>query len=67
MSLPLRSRLGELYKRESNPKLKERLLLILITVNDEQLPSHVVKELHRSKPWASSWIDRYKIVIFPNF
>ena len=27
---------------------------------DEQLPSHVVKaSLHRSKPWASYWLDGY--------
>ena len=43
------SRLGELYRGESNPKIKERLLLILRTEDDRQLPSHVVKELHRSK------------------
>lgn len=59
MSLSSRSRLGELYRRESNPKIKERLLLILRTEDDRQLPSHVVKELHRSKPWASYWLDRY--------
>lgn len=59
MSLSLRSRLGELYRGESNPKIKERLLLILRTEDDRQLPSHVVKELHRSKPWASYWLDRY--------
>ena len=28
--------------------------------NEEQLPAHVVKaSLHRSKPWASYWLDRY--------
>lgn len=53
------SRLAELYKRESNTKVKERLLLILRVEGDEQLPAHVVKGLHRSKPWASYWLDRY--------
>ena len=29
-------------------------------MTNEQLPSHVVKKaLHRSKPWASYWLDRY--------
>jgi hypothetical protein len=29
-------------------------------VTNEQLPAHVVKaSLHRSKPWASYWFDRY--------
>jgi len=54
-----RSRLAELYKRESNTKVKERLLLILRVEGDEQLSAHVVKAIHRSKPWASYWLDRY--------
>jgi putative transposase len=54
-----RGRLAELYKREFNPKVKERLLLILRVQGDEQLPAHVVKDMHRSKPWASYWLDRY--------
>ena len=54
-----RSRLAELYKRESNTKVKERLLLILRVEGDEQLSAHVVKATHRSKPWASYWLDRY--------
>jgi len=53
------SRLTELYKRESNTKVKERLLLILRVEGDEQLPARVVKAIHRSKPWASYWLDRY--------
>ncbi|HXG05917.1 MAG TPA: helix-turn-helix domain-containing protein [Nitrososphaera sp.] len=24
------------------------------------IPAHAAKELHRSKPWASYWLDRYK-------
>ena len=59
MSISSRSRLVELYKRESNHKVKERLLLILRVEGDKQLPAHVVKDLHRSKPWASYWLDRY--------
>jgi putative transposase len=54
-----RSRLAELYKRESNTKVKERLLLIMRVKGDEQLPAHVVKAIHRSKPWASYWLDRH--------
>ena len=54
-----RNRLTELYKRESNTKVKERLLLILRVEGDEQLSAHVVKAIHRSKPWASYWLDRY--------
>jgi putative transposase len=54
-----KSSLAELYKRESNTKVKERLLLILRVEGDEQLSAHVVKAIHRSKPWASYWLDRY--------
>ena len=54
--------LAELYKRESNLKMKERLLLTLRVEVDGggEVPGHVVqKELHRSKPWGSYWLDRY--------
>lgn len=54
-----RNRLAELYKRESNTKVKERLLLTLRVEVDGEIPAHVVQELHRSKPWASYWLDRY--------
>jgi hypothetical protein len=49
----------ELYKRESNAKVKERLLLVIRVVDDIELPAHVAKGLHRSKPWASYWLQRY--------
>ena len=49
----------ELYKRESNAKVKERLLLVIRVVDDKELPAHVAKGLHRSKPWASYWLQRY--------
>ena len=55
-----RSELVGLYKGESNPKLKERLLLIIRVEYDGLVPAHVAKELHRSKPWASYWLDRYE-------
>jgi transposase len=54
-----RSKLVELYKRESNAKVKERLLLVIRVVDDKELPAHVAKGLHRSKPWASYWLQRY--------
>lgn len=51
--------LAQLYKRESNLKIKERLLLTLRVEVDGEVPAHVAQELHRSKPWASYWLDRY--------
>jgi hypothetical protein len=51
-----RGRLVELYRKESNGKVKERLLLVIRVGEDGELPSPVSKELHRSKPWASYWL-----------
>ena len=47
------------YKKENDPKVKERLHLIIKVREDGQLPFHVVKEIHRSNPWASDWLKRY--------
>jgi transposase len=50
----------ELQRKESNAKVKERLLLVIRVVDDGELPAHVVKGIHRrSKPWASYWLERY--------
>ena len=54
-----RGKLVEIYKKESNAKVKERLLLIIRVVDEGELPAHVVKGIHRSKPWASYWLERY--------
>jgi transposase len=54
-----RGKLVEIYKKESNAKVKERLLLVIRVVDDKEIPAHVVKEIHRSKPWASYWLERY--------
>lgn len=55
----IRERLVEIYKRELNAKIKERLLLVIRVIVDGELPAHVVKEIHRSKPWGSYWLERY--------
>jgi putative transposase len=55
----LRERLIELYRRELNAKVKERLLLVIRVIVDGELPAHAVKEIHRSKPWGSYWLERY--------
>ena len=54
-----RGKLVGIYRKESNAKVKERLLLVIRVVDDRELPAHVAKELHRSKPWASYWLYRY--------
>lgn len=54
-----RTRLENLYRNETDPKVKERLLLVLRVRGDRQVPAHVVMEIHRSNPWASEWLARY--------
>lgn len=57
-----RSELEALYRGEKDPRVKERLLFILRVEGDGAIPSRVAeRELHRSKPWASYWLDRYVI------
>jgi putative transposase len=57
-SLP-KSKLVNLYKKEKDSKVKERLLLIIKVREYKQIPFRVVKEMHRSNPWASDWLKRY--------
>ena len=59
MSSLTKSKLVNLYKKENDPKVKERLLLIIKVLQDKQIPFRVVKEIHRSNPWASDWLKRY--------
>ncbi|HXT84748.1 MAG TPA: leucine zipper domain-containing protein [Verrucomicrobiae bacterium] len=47
------------YKKENDSKVKERLLLIIKVREDNEIPFRVVKEMHRSNPWASDWLKRY--------
>ena len=59
MLSPTKSKLVNLYKKEHDSKVKERLLLIIKVQEDGQIPFRVVKEMHRSNPWASDWLKRY--------
>lgn len=58
-SSPLtKSKLVNLYKKEKDPKVKERLLLVIRVKCDHQIPYRVVKEMNRSNPWASDWLKK---------
>ena len=60
MASPLtKSKLVNQYKKEKDAKVKERLLLIIKVRADKQIPFRVVKELHRSNPWAFDWLKKY--------
>ncbi len=56
MSPLTKSKLVNLYKKENDSKVKERLLLVIKGPEDKQIPFRVVKEMHRSNPWASDWL-----------
>ena len=49
-----------LYREEEGPDVKERLLLVLRVEGDGMVPAPVAKELHRSRPWTSFWLERYR-------
>ena len=40
-------------------RLRKALLLVIRVREDGQIPFQVVKEMHRSNPWASDWLKRY--------
>ncbi|HSE99681.1 MAG TPA: helix-turn-helix domain-containing protein [Nitrososphaeraceae archaeon] len=48
-----------LYKKETNIKVKERLLLVIKVKYDNIIPAYAADELHRSRPWALYWLKRY--------
>ena len=55
-----RTRFEQLYKRESDAGVKERMLLVLNVVYDKHIPAQVARGLHRSRTWASDWLKRYR-------
>ena len=55
-----RTRFEQLYKRESDADVKERMLLVLNVVYDKHIPARVSSDLHRSRTWASDWLKRYR-------
>jgi hypothetical protein len=48
-----RTELESLYKKEPDPYLKERLLLVPRIECGDMVPALVARELHRSRTWMS--------------
>jgi putative transposase len=46
-------------KNEPNPKVKERLPLVLKVKFDKVIPAYAADNLHGSRPWALYWLDRF--------
>ena len=47
------------YKKETNLKVKERLLLVIKVEHDNVIPAYAADELHRSRPWVLYWLNRF--------
>ena len=47
------------YRSELDVKIKERMLLVLNVVYHGMVATHVARDLHRCKAWASYWLKRY--------
>lgn len=56
---PAKSEMSHLYRKESDPRVKERLLLVLRVKGDSVIPARAAKELPKSRTWASEWLARY--------
>ena len=54
-----KNELIRLYKKETNLKVKERLLLVIKVEYDNLIPAYASDELHRSRPWGLYWLDRF--------
>jgi putative transposase len=54
-----KNELIRLYKKETNIKLKERMLLVIKGKYDNIIPAYASDGLHRSRPWGLYWLDRF--------
>ena len=48
-----------IQKKETNPKVKERLILVINVRYENIIPAFASDELHRSRPWGLYWLDRF--------
>ena len=56
-----KTRFEKLYRSEDTSNVKERMLLVLNVIYENQIPAaQVARDLHRSKTWASDWLKRYR-------
>lgn len=55
-----KSALIRLYKKETDFKVKERMLLVIKIEHDNVIPAYAADELHRSRPWALYWLKRFR-------
>jgi len=60
LSITKKTSFERVYRSEQDVRTKERMLLILNVVYFGEVATHVAREIHRSKRWASQWLKRYR-------
>lgn len=58
LNLLSREFLEQAYRREEDPAVKERLLLVLRVRGDGVVAAQAAREVHRTRAWASKWLKR---------
>ena len=48
------------YNGEKDGEVRSRILLMLRVKVDHVRPAHAVRELHRTRAWATKWIRRFE-------
>ena len=48
------------YNGEKDGEVRARILLVLRVKGDGVRPAHAVKELHRTRAWATKWLRRFQ-------
>jgi transposase len=48
------------YNGEKDGEVRSRILLMLRVKVDHVRPAHAVRELHRTRAWATKWIGRFE-------
>ena len=48
------------YNQQKDGEVRARILLVLRVKVDDTRPAHAVRELHRTRPWATKWLRRFE-------
>jgi putative transposase len=55
-----RTTFEKIYRAEKNTRIRERMLLVLNVSYYDKVATHIPREIHRSKGWASQRLKRYR-------
>jgi transposase len=57
---PSKEELEGAYNQEKDADARSRILLVLRVRHDGVIPAHAAGELHRSRAWATIWLQRFE-------